>query len=104
VLILNVLEYLFDSRGFAKKYFLLFLKLGVFFSLLMFVLRFLEILNVWDFSIVYKYLLFLYIIVWFVSILVNYYRESRRNIMYFFSYICISEALPIVILIAFWKN
>ncbi len=104
ILILNVLEYLFDVNGFARKHLLEFLKFSIVLSLLLFSFRFLEILNHWEFVMVYRIGVLLYILLWFVSITFSFYKDSGQKIIHFFSYLCISEAIPVLIAIALWKN
>jgi hypothetical protein len=104
VILLYMLEFLFESRGLARKHVLEYLKMGIFFFITLFILRTLEILNYWDFSKVYKIIMSVYIFVWFVRLLFLIYKEGQQKLIYFFSYLCVSEAVPILLITAFWKS
>lgn len=104
LLIMRLMEFLFGLRGFAKTHLLEFLKMSIIFSLGIFSVRFLEILNRWDFSMVYRTIFFLYILVWLVRITFVIYKERQQKIIQFFSYICATEAIPAIMLVALWKS
>lgn len=104
ILILNILEFLLETRGFARAYLIEFLKLAILFSLILFFARLLDLLNPFDFQFVYRILLLLYFITWFIRVLFIFYKERQQKFMHFFSYLCVSEAIPLLILFAFWKS
>jgi hypothetical protein len=102
IILLFVLEFLVEGRQLARKHILEYLKMGIFFFLSLFTLKTIEILNLWNFEIAYKFLIFTYLIVWFGRLAYLIYQEVSRNIIYFFSYICISEIVPILLIWSFW--
>jgi hypothetical protein len=104
IILLYVLEFLLEIRNVARKHIIEYLKMGIFLFLLLFSLKTIEILNNWNFSIVYKYLVFFYLLIWLVRLLLILYKESQKKIIYFFSYLCVSEVLPIMLVAAFWKS
>lgn len=104
IILLIVLEFLFAIRGFSKTYLIEFLKLSIIFSLVFFAVKLLDILNPVNFEFIYKYLLLFYVVIWFSRIVIIFYRGREQKIMYFFSYLCVSEAVPLLLLFAFWNS
>ena len=104
IILLVVLEFLFAIRGFSKMFLIEFLKLSILFFLLLFAVRLIDILNPFNLHFVYKILLLLYFIIWLSRIVLIFYRAREQKIIHFFSYLCVSEAIPIILLFAFWDS
>lgn len=102
-LISRIISGLYDLGLFFKLHYLEFLKYGIILSILFFLTQNIMKFGNFNFVIIYNFSLFLYVLIWLVRLIIVFYRETNRNFIYFFSYLCATEGVPILILLVFWK-
>lgn len=102
-LLARLVNAVFGDRKFSRIYIIEFLKYGIFSGLIIFFVGLMGFLNGFFLDEVYEILLLLYLLVWFVRLLIVFYRRYKHNILYFFSYLCATEIIPILFLVYCWS-
>lgn len=103
IVVSKVICELLDLSIFYKFHLLEFLKFGIILSIAFFLTQIIVTFNSWNYPVIYEISLLLYVLIWFIRLTVIFYREGKRDFIYFFSYICGTEGLPILILLIFWR-
>lgn len=102
-LLARLINSIFGDQKFSRIYIVEFLKYGIFLGLIVFFIGLIGFLNGLYLNGMYQILLLLYLIVWFIRLLIVFYRRYKHNILYFFSYLCATEIIPILFLVYCWS-
>lgn len=101
---LNRANVVFGEAGFSRLHLLEFLRYGIFLFVIIYFIMLVLVLNDLKVDFVYEIVLFPYLIVWFIRLWMIYNKRYNHKFLYFFSYLCATEVIPIFMIVFFWKE
>lgn len=103
-LALNRSNAIFGDAGFSRLHLLEFLRYGIFLFVIIYAVVLVIFLNDVGVNFVYEIILFPYLLVWFARLWIIYYKRYNHNLLYFFSYLCATEVIPLLVVVFFWRS
>ena len=98
---INRVNSIFEDRSFERLHLLEFLRFGTLPLILLFTLLCMEKNKLFSFHLDYLWFVIPCFLVWLTRLYVIFTKRYRYNILYFFSYLCATELIPLLALVFF---